>query len=203
MGVYTLGMSLNIQKCHSKSFYRSRCPIVFDYKIGGSKLECAQETVKDLGVTVDAKLTFYSYIQYSSCKALTIQLFKVFLNVFCVQYKLVSPIKSLHCALVPSVLYNDSVLRDPYTARHSYLLERPQRKFLSVTSHLLKIDHQLHDYSPVLARLQLPSLADRRVQANIDFLNTLLSDKIDSTTLLSHINFKIPSFSPRNDYPFQ
>lgn len=33
-----VGMSLNIQKCHSKSFYRSLCPIVFDYEIDRSKL---------------------------------------------------------------------------------------------------------------------------------------------------------------------
>jgi hypothetical protein len=103
------GMSLNIQKCHYKTFYRFHCPIVFDYKIVGSKLERAKQTIRDLGVIFDTKLTFYSYIEFLSCKTLKIL---DFVKRICAQYKLVAPIKALYYTLVRSVLEYNSVLWD-------------------------------------------------------------------------------------------
>ncbi|VVC41576.1 Hypothetical protein CINCED_3A007431 [Cinara cedri] len=62
----------------------------------------------------------------------------------------------------------------------SYQLERVQRKFLRFASFVLKIDYLLHDYTTVLAYLQLAFLADRRHNTNLTFINNVLNGKIDS-----------------------
>jgi len=107
------------------SFFRSRRPFEFDYNINGSKLTRAANTIKDLGIVFDTKLTFYPHIKTFFCKALKIF---GFVKRVCSQFKLVAPIKSLYCALVHSVLEYASVICDPHTISHSYALERMQRK---------------------------------------------------------------------------
>jgi len=51
-------------------------------------------------------------------------------------------------------------------AEHSSLIEQIQRKFLSSSEFILKINHLPNDYHPVMHKLGLVSLADRRVEAN-------------------------------------
>jgi hypothetical protein len=181
------------------SFYRSCSPINFDYNINGHNLQKIGSTVKDLDIVFDIKLKFYPHIESSSSKALKIL---GYVKRVCIQFKLITLIKLLYCALVRSVLEYGSVLFDPHVISHSYILERVQRKFLNFAGHILKIPHQPHDYSPVHSSLQLSSLADKRIQANSTFLTKLLSGKIDSPDLLSGIHFKILSVDTRFNHPF-
>jgi hypothetical protein len=163
------------------SFFRSRRPFEFDYNINGSKLTCAANTIKDLGIVFDTKLMFYSHIEASCCKALKIL---GFVKRVCSQFKLVAPIKSLYCAIVRSVLEYASVICDPHTISYSYALERVQRKFLSFAGYVLEINHLPHDYTSVLTSLKLSSLANRRVRANLSFLSKLIAGLLDSPSLL-------------------
>lgn len=67
---------------------------------------------------------------------------------------------------------------------------------------MLKIQHRQHDYRPVLEKLGLQSLSDRRVIANLTFLCKLIVGSIDCPVLLGKINFKVPSYPSRSCYPF-
>ncbi|XP_008190178.1 uncharacterized protein LOC103312002 [Acyrthosiphon pisum] len=76
------------------------------------------------------------------------------------------------------------------------------RRFLSYAAFVLKINHPPHDYFLVVQELSLISLADRRVNANIEFLNKLVDGRIDAPSLLSIVNFKVPSRTTRYHAPF-
>lgn len=45
--------------------------------------------------------------------------------------------------------------------------------------------------------LKISSLSDRRVLANLNFLNKLVNGSIDASELLAEVNFKIPGRSSR------
>ncbi|KAL4148808.1 hypothetical protein QTP88_002960 [Uroleucon formosanum] len=98
------------------------------------------------------------------------------------EFKLVTPIKTLYCAFVRSIL-EYGVVWDPYTACDRNQIERVQRKFLNYAAFTLNIDHMPHDYIPVMDRLGLSTLVDRRQTANLNFLKQLIDDH--SSVLLS------------------
>jgi len=81
-------------------------------------------------------------------------------------------------------------------------IERVQRKFLNYAAFILSIDRPPHDYNPILNKLGLSSLVDRRKVANLKFLRQLKDGRIDSPVLLSMINFKVACSSVRQIYPF-
>lgn len=58
---------------------------------------------------------------------------------------------------------------------------------------MLKIDHPPLDYRPVLRMLGLSCFADRRVRANLEFLQRLIGGSMHAPALLSQMNIKIPS----------
>jgi hypothetical protein len=155
--------------------------------------------VNDLGITLDRELTFHDHIEKSCCKALKTL---GFIKRVSLEFNLISPLKALFCALVRSILEYGVVIWDPSTANGMNQLERVQRKFLSFAAMVLHIDHLSHEYDPVLKRLGLTILADRRVSANKVFLRNLINGSIDCPVLLSQLNFKIPTFHSRATYPF-
>jgi len=73
---------------------------------------------------------------------------------------------------------------------------------LKYAAYILNIDHPPHDYYPILNKLGLSSLVDRRKVANLKFLRQLIDGSIDSPVLLSMINFKVLYSSVRQNYPF-
>lgn len=78
------------------------------------------------------------------------------------------------------------------------MLERVQRKFLRQAAFALQIQCPPHDYFPVQEVLSLRSLSDRRLQANLNYFFNILSGHIDCPSLLSLINFKVPTRSNRS-----
>lgn len=54
-----------------------------------------------------------------------------------------------------------------------------------------------HSYTPVLKRLGLNTLIDRRKFLNINFLHKPITGQVDSPYFLFEINFKVPQHSTR------
>lgn len=108
-------------------------------------------------------------------------------------FKLSRSPKSLYCALVTPTLKYESVVRNSYMATGSNQFECVQRKFMSFVGFSLCISHEPHNYSPVAKALGLYTLADCRHMLSFKFFNDL--NKIDSSILLSLVNFKNPSCS--------
>jgi hypothetical protein len=71
---------------------------------------------------------------------------------------LLSPLKSLYCALSRSILEYAVVICDPNTVIVKNQVEGVQWKFLYFAARILHITHQPHDYEPVLTKLELTTL---------------------------------------------
>lgn len=194
----SIGLYMNVTKCQSMSFTRSRTSINHTYSIKNIHLSSAS-LKKDLGIVFSSDLNFHCHIQTICCKA-----FKTlgFVKRISSEFKLTSPVKALYCSLVRPLLEYGSVLWDPHTASNSALIERVQRRFLSYAGYVLNIPHPLHDYTPVLRELGLSTLADRRVASNLKLLRGLINGSSDAPTLLSLINFRVPPRRTRSAVTF-
>lgn len=194
----SLDLALNIDKCHSMSFTRTRSPIINTYfinEVGVSSVD----SIRDLGFIFTPSLSPRSHINNITCKA-----YKLlgFIRRVSGEFKLTNSLKSLYCALVRPILEYGSVVWDPHCSDLCRQLEGVQRKFLNYASYSLEISCPPHDYSPVLYKLNLSTLADRRYSQNTSFLAKLISSDIDAPTLLSLVNFRVPSRFTRNSVPF-
>jgi hypothetical protein len=94
------------------------------------------------------------------------------------------------------------VIWDPNTVIAKNQVEGVQRKFLYFAVRVLHITHQPYDYEPVLTKLGLTTLADRRISASQNFSRKLMDGSINCPDLLCEINFKVPNFHSRSHYPF-
>jgi len=168
------------------SFHRIQLPIISKYTLYDSLLTDAGSMVNDLGIILDRELTFHDHIEKSCCKALKAL---GFIKRVSLEFHLISPLKELLCTLVRSILEYGVVIWDPPTVDSMKKLERVQRKFLSFAAMVLHNDHEPHEYDPVLKRLRLTTLADRRVSANKVLLHNLINGSIDCPVLLSQLNF--------------
>lgn len=72
-----------------------------------------------------------------------------------------------------------SVHWDPLIASYSAKIEQVQRRFLSYSSYILNIPHPIHDYSVVVDELGLLTLANRRINSNIRFLQNCIGGSAD------------------------
>jgi hypothetical protein len=158
------------------------------------------DSLRDLGFIFTPSLSPRSHITSITCKA-----YKLlgFIRRVSSEFKLTNSLKSLYCALVRPILEYGSVVWDPHCSDLRRQLEGVQRKFLNYASYSLKIPCHPHDYSPVLSKLNLSTLTDRRYSQNTAFLTKLISSDIDAPTLLSLVNFRVPSRFTRNNTPFR
>jgi len=170
-------------------FTRNHSPITWSYALNSSNLLSVDSNICDLGFIFASSLCPRAHNHKITCKA-----FKVlgFVKRISSEFKLTSSLKSIYCALVRLILEYGSVVWDPQTANGCAQLERVQRKFLCFMKHALNVKCAPLDYSPLFHLLNLSSLADRRRLHNLAFLNKLLSGSVDSSFLLTLVNFKVP-----------
>jgi hypothetical protein len=193
-----LGLTLNVDKCSVMSFTRSRSPLLYDYLLNDTLLQ-RTTFIKDLGIHFTPSLNFDHHINVTVGKALKVLGFikrntKSFTSASC--------LRTLYFSLVRSILEYGGVIWHPYLAKDQLRLERVQNKFLSYASYILKINHPPHDYSLIRNTLKIPSLSTRRLDADSNFIFSLLNGFIDAPDLLSSISFRVPSHSARNHQLF-
>lgn len=68
--INTLGLELNVTKCHKMTFTRCQSSIVFPYTFNGTILLSAERTVHDLGFTFSPSLNSKTHINMISCQSL-------------------------------------------------------------------------------------------------------------------------------------
>lgn len=189
-------MTLSIQKCHVITFSRRLQPIEFDYSINGELLSRV-ETVRDLGVTLDTRLTFnhhYEEIIANARRQLGF-IFKMtneFDDPLC--------LKSLYISLVRSVLECASVVWDPYHRTVSVRIESIQRKFVRRALRNLPWNDpaNLPAYEDRCRLLGLQTLEQRRKSAKAVFIGKLLNGDIDAPNLLAMVDINVPGYPLRN-----
>ena len=189
-----LGLVLNLDKCHSITFTKSRSSTKRTYSINGFQLKQVFQ-IKDLGILYTSTLSFNQHIDAIVARALKVLGFikrntKHFTSVNC--------LRSLYFTLVRSIIEYGVVVWHPYLARHQHKLEQVQNRFLSYLAFTSKTDVSPHDYVQLRKMFNIPSLSSRRTDIDVHFLTSLLNGTLDAPNLLAKIPFKVPTRGIRN-----
>lgn len=181
-------LTVSIPKCSVMTFHRSKHPLLFDYQINGVKLRRVDE-VTDLGVVLDPKLTFNGHYTSIISKAnrqlgFISKIAKDFTDPYC--------LKSLYCALVRPILENASVVWTPNDISWTLRIERVQRRFIRLAlKHLPWRDPvNLPAYPERCKLIGMDTLEKRRKMQQAIFVAKLMGNEIDSSRLLSMLNFR-------------
>jgi hypothetical protein len=176
-------LCLNVKKCVVTSFTRrtENC-VMHTYSVDGAVLE-RKETMRDLGVTYDSKLTFNNHIDISCGKAKRMMGFvmrtgKHFHNPH--------TFTTLYNSLVRSNVEYAAVIWNPFTACQKLQVERVQHRFLKFISAKCfgrKANEEVN-YAATEKRLNLETLESRRSIADIKFVVKSFHGEFDGQTYL-------------------
>ena len=186
-------MSLNIQKCATITFSNKVNIASYEYTIDNVKLHRVT-TIKDLGVTFDATLSFNEHFDYV-CKR-TYKLIG-FINRNCRQYS-DDTLRLLYMTLIrPIHDYASSV----WSPHHSYKidqLETIQKRFIKSLCYRNNIQYHRLDYANLCNIYKLIPLHTRRELTDLILLKKIACNMVDCPHLLSLINLNVPSRDLRN-----
>ena len=194
----TWKLSLNPAKCKSFRMTLKTKPITATYFVKNTALEHVN-SIRDLGVILDTKLTFGPHIQKTIMKA------NRALGVLIRSFQVSTPrghfntssILASYFAHVRSVLEYCSVIWGGAAAVHTERIDRVQHRFLMwLNAHSRRQSSSLL-YPDLLKHFSLSSLAARRTQHDILFIRNVLTGKISSSFLLGAFSFSIPVRSTR------
>ncbi|KAH0808663.1 hypothetical protein GEV33_014128 [Tenebrio molitor] len=181
---------LNHLKCSIVSFTRKTKPLLFDYKINGSILT-RRESIRDLGVIFDSKLSFGEHIRTIAGTAFRALGFVLRAGR---EFSDVATLKLLYITYVRSRLEYASLVWSPIYDVHSSLLERVQRRFLKNVVFMLN-----GAYPPrgcpqglLLGEVGLQSLLDRRMEHSVIFLFKLFRGLQECPHVLGRISLRVP-----------
>lgn len=190
-------LTVNPEKCSIISFSRKLQPILFCYQLKGKVLQRVED-VKDLGVILDAQLTFKHHLSYVIEKAsrtlgFIFRIAKDFTDPYC--------LKSLYCSLVRATLEYCSAVWHPYYRNGVERIESVQRRFIRYALRRLpwRDPFRLPSYQSRCQLIQLESLQTRRDVNRAMVVADLLSGRIDCPALLESINASAHSRTLRNN----
>lgn len=177
-------LGLNAEKCKVLSFSRRRESIAFRYSADLTEIPRC-DSVRDLGVTLDAGLHFDKHVE-SIVAAATKSL--GFIIRSCRDFS-GDCLKLLYFSYVRSKLEYASVIWSPYYDRYVKSIESVQRRFLKFLAY--KTDGQYpprgFDHCRLLRRFGFQPLECRRLAASAGFLHKLVHNKIDCADIFDRV----------------
>ena len=181
-------LTVSIGKCQIMTFHRKVNPIEYNYQIDNQQLNRVDH-VSDLGVLLDAKLTFNAHRANVITKA-TRQL--GFISK--VSRDFVDPhcLKALYCSLVRPILENACLVWCPQQLSWNLRIERVQKRFLRIALRNLpwRDPTNLPPYPDRCRLIELDTLERRRKIQQAIFVAKTLNGEIDSPKMLSLMNFR-------------
>ena len=194
----TWKLSLNPAKCKSFRMTLKTKPILTTYFVKNTALEHVN-SIQDLGVTLDTKLTFGPHIQNTVMKA------NRALGGLIRSFQIATPrghfntsaVLTSYFACVRSVLEFCSVIWGGAAAVHTDRVDRVQHRFLMWLNAHSRSPSTSMSYADLLKHFRLCSLAARRTQHEILFARNVLTGKISSSFLLSAFSLSTPIRSTR------
>jgi hypothetical protein len=161
---------------------------LFNYSINGTTLP-RSNSVRDLGVVFDSKLSF----TYHIASIVNFSLGFVLRNTR--EFSNVDTLKLLYFTYVRSRLEYASIVWSLMYSIHKSSLERVQRRFLKNGVHMLTDSYPPRGYPNDLLLGQLgmssASLLSGRAEHSVVFLFKLIQSPVDCSDLLSQVNFKV------------
>lgn len=187
------GMQLNPLKCFYVHFTRNINVIFTEYFINNTALKNVN-SIRDLGVNFDSKLTFVPHMEQMVKKASRILGFVIRNSR---DFKNPSTKILLYNSLVRSIVEYASVVWRPHYATHILQIERLQKRFMWHLAFSVGKAKKLKSYDMRLKHFKMVTLEKRRDILDIVFLSKLLNGKINCPNLLAKINFRVPYNLPR------
>lgn len=186
-------IDINVRKCSSVSFTRKTEPLTYNYTLNNGNIT-KLNTVKDLGVMMDSKLTFSEHIDMISTKAyrnlgFVLRISKPFSDVGC--------LRVLYFSFVRSILEYCSVIWNPQYITYIQSLEKLQLKFLK---HLhFRHSRCFIEYQESCDHYNIMPLNSRRTLIDMSFLHGIINSDIDCVELASKILcFCVPKLRTRH-----
>ncbi|KXJ79524.1 hypothetical protein RP20_CCG000558 [Aedes albopictus] len=189
------GMFVNGQKCKVLSFSRSKNPMHHQYTLEAQPLQRVT-SIRDLGVTIDAKLTFNEHVGITTAKAFSVL---GFIHRHASDFTDIFALKSLYCSLVRSILEYAAPIWIPYYTTHILSIERVQKKFVRFALRRLPWNDPINlpAYSERCKLIGLEPLSTRRTKLQRLFIFDVIQGTIDCPALLQQISFNVPPRSLR------
>lgn len=189
-------LPINIQKCEVMTFSLSQSPIEFNYSVGGIVLR-RPETLTDLGVIFDHKLSFIHHIENIVSRASKTLGFLVRNST---TFTKTDTLMILYNAYVIPILEYASTVWSPIYEVHINALELVQRRFLKLMVYRSDGVYPAVGTPQVnlLNRFCMDSLLVRRTICCLTFLWNLLNNFIDCPQILYTLSFLTPRLSCRS-----
>ena len=183
-------MMISIKKCTVISFNRKKQPLVYDYRIAGETL-LRSDVVTDLGVVLDAQLTFrqhYSMIINKANRQLG------FIMRIGKEFGDPGTLKALYCSLVRSILETACVVWDPHYDTWNLRIERVQKRFVRRICRTLpwRDPENLPSYEDLCQLLGLEPLLQRRKNILVRTAHKILTGVYDCPAVLSSLCLNCP-----------
>ncbi|BES95313.1 WD repeat domain 59 [Nesidiocoris tenuis] len=191
-------LCLNTGKCSVVSFSRSSSPILTDYVIGGVLLRRGS-SMRDLGVLFDNRLAFSDHVDQVCSKGMKML---GFVKRSTRNFRDSSALLALYTALVRPLMEFSTVVWSPGYGNARQALERVQRRFLRYLSLRSGVPWEDFDCGAMMAKTGLDSLELRRELFDVLFLQKLIRNEVDSSLLLSRLNFYAPPYRTRQNQVF-
>lgn len=177
-------MRLNVDKCCLISFTSKKNRLLYQYYLDGKQLSRV-DTVRDLGVLFDTKLTFRPHFENILKKSNRLS---GFILRSTRDFKSPQSTLFLFFSLVRSVLEYCCPVWSPFYQVHIDNIERVQKKFVKFVCRKHNMSRLLVDYSERLAKFKMIPLYTRRKRYDLLCLHKILHSSIESPDLLHSIN---------------
>lgn len=190
-------ISVNVGKCMHVCFTRSNDPISYTYKINNHTIEKVN-SVRDLGVLLDHKLTFSTHIEYIINRA-----YKNlgFIMRVTAPFKSTSCLKILYYAYIRSVLEYCSTVWNPQYVTYDNAIESIQRKFVKYLNFRSSMTYESYDSSCRVHGLM--SLRNRRTVQDMALLHDACTGFLDCSSLLNKmLTLRSPNYRTRHTQLF-
>lgn len=182
---------LNPDKCFVISFSRKLTTLNYKYSLCNKELTRVDQ-IRDLGVIMDAKLSFIPHIDNILNKS-----FKQlgFILRIGKPFRKLSTYKVLFNSYVRSRLEFASAIWNPHYKIHIDRIERVQKKFVKTIEY--RIRNNLIDYAIGSNSKTFTPLSSRRERIDVLILYKIVNNIIDAPSLLSSLSFRVPRHRER------
>lgn len=187
-------LKLNPQKCTTISFTLKKSPLITPYALDGSPLKRSYQA-RDLGVVLDAKLSFLPHIDATVSKAnrmlgLLIRSMQLPKNFSRLNHRSLIAAYNAH---IRSVIEYGCIVWSGAAHSHLMRLERLQHKFLIWLAHKSDKPSARTDYTSLLIHFQVQSIKSRFAFYDLMFMHNLFHDRLDAPDLLGAFALNAPA----------
>ena len=186
-------LKLNISKCNLISYTRKRNSILFNYTLNNLIIKRV-ETIKDLGILIDSRLSFNPHIDSITTKANKLL---GFVLRRCQDFTAYKPLIVLYTSLVRSQVEYCTQVWNPFYACNSARIESIQRRFSRCIFKKFRVSDVVPPYINRLQKLNLMSLESRRLYLD-ELLLYKIINSIVHTSFISEVNLYVPAYRSRN-----